>query len=491
MLDYRDVISRYHHLAPGTAINKTDKVKQIQNVATSEKAKLNADQPAILAKTSMWSAIRAMYCPLILAIACTSLVSIVDVHVAGFLGSSVQAAVGLAEQLLSLFTMFLLSISVGTTAIVSRARGENDYDGADYTVGQSLSFSICIGIFLAIAATITAHGIFPVLAKSPDVISQSDFYFTIYALYLVPFSVVCISNAAFRAIGNARVTLIIVFTELIINIAGDYLTVLGNWPVPGLGIKGIAASSIAGALVAASLTLYFISRSPLKNSVSKMFPLSFVALRRISRVGIPSAIHGLSWSTSMLVVFFILKFVEHPTAALASWTIGMRIACIIDIPLIALRMTVAPMIGQCLGARDAKRAIRTSWSVALIAVIFTVITSCSLFLLAQPLAQIFTRDPKTVEYTVSFLNICALTLPFHAVDSVLMGALQGAGDTRGPMWIFIFTNWIVRLPLAWWLSSINNWNPVGVWLAIAVSAITGACMIVYRFTKNKWLTQTV
>jgi putative MATE family efflux protein len=426
-----------------------------------------------------------------LAIICTSLVSVVDVQVAGFIGPSAQAAVGLSEQLLFKFTIFLLSIATGTTAIVSRAWGGNNNDDAVYATGQSLSFSLLLGIILTIAATAGAHFIVPLLANSPDVISQADMYLTIYALYLVPFSVVCISNAAFRAIGNARATLAIVFIELVINVAGDYLTVVGNWPVPGLGIRGIAGSSIVGALVAASLTLYLISRSPLRASLTKMLPISIDALKRVLSVGLPSAFHGLSWSTSIFVVFFLLKGVENPTAALAAWTIGMRIESLIEIPLVALRMAVGPIVGQCLGAKNPDRAVRGCWWVASIGVILMALTAGALFLLAQPVAHIFSRDPKTIACTVSYLSIGAWALPARALDSVLIGALHGAGDTRGPMWIFVFTNWIVRLPLAWWLCFVVGWGSAGVWLAITVSAILGAGLIVGRFFTGSWKMQRV
>ena len=119
-----------------------------------------------------------------------------------------QAAVGLAEHIIFLFMVFIVSVGVGTTAIVSRAWGEKDRAAANYATGQSLSFSIALGTLLTVAATMTAHYLVPFFAQSADVISLTDNYLTAYALYLVPFSIVCIANAAFRAIGNARITLL-------------------------------------------------------------------------------------------------------------------------------------------------------------------------------------------------------------------------------------------------------------------------------------------
>ena len=73
-------------------------------------------------------------------------------------------------------------------------------------------------------------------------VALGKIYLSIYTFMLIPFSIICCTNAAYRAVGNAKTPLLIVLILTIINIAGDYLTVFGNWPVPNLGIRGIAFS---------------------------------------------------------------------------------------------------------------------------------------------------------------------------------------------------------------------------------------------------------
>ena len=48
-------------------------------------------------------------------------------------------------------------------------------------------------------ALFTARFVVPLFTQAPDVVAQCDLYLTVYSLYLVPFSLVCIANAAFRA----------------------------------------------------------------------------------------------------------------------------------------------------------------------------------------------------------------------------------------------------------------------------------------------------
>jgi len=438
-----------------------------------------------------WSVIWNMSWPLVIATMSVSLIGAVDVQVAGLLGPTAQAAVGLAEHVLSMFNMLILSVGVGTTAIVARAVGAKNHSEVEYSTAQSITLSLFMGLLLSCCAAWSAHLIIPCFAQDPAVASQSVMYLGIYALYMVPFSLVCISNSALRAIGAPGLTVAIVLTELLVNILGDYATVIGNWPVAGLGIRGIACSSIAGAVSASCVAALCIWYSPLKLAFRKLLPISIDAAMRVLRIGVPAAIHGVTWALSVFLVFFILKAVHNPTAALASWAIGMRVEALLLIPLIALRLSVASIVGQSLGARQTAVAVRAGWSVAGIAVTLMSAIGTAVFMFAKQIVAAFSADATTIEYTASFLCFGAVALPFRGLDNALSGALQGAGDTRTSMWILLFTNWIVRLPLAWLLCLKLECGPPGAWMAIAISGILAALLICLRYAQGSWTKKAV
>ena len=92
-----------------------------------------------------------------------------------------------------------------------------------------------------------------------------------------------------------------------------------------------------------------------------------------------------------------------PTAALASWTIGVRMETILFMPLLALSMAVSAIVGQCLGAKECKRAFMAGWHTAGIGVVFMIAAATVLFTFAHPLAALMSHDPKTIECAFSFL----------------------------------------------------------------------------------------
>lgn len=453
-------------------------------------ARLAPESP--LVSGSLWRAIWVMSWPLLVATVASSIVALVNVQVAGQLGAASQAAVGLAEQFIFIFQVFLMSVGVGTTAVVSRAYGKQDFAEADFATAQSISLSILMGLVLTVTAFGTAHYVVPLLSQEPDANVQGNLYLTVYALYLVPFSLVCIANAAFRAIGNARIPLIIICIEVTINIAGDYLTVVYNWPIPGLGVRGIAASAVAGALIASIMAIVLLQRSQLQGSLRQLLPLSASFTKRLMNIGIPAALQRLSWALSVFGLFFILSRVANPTAAVAAWTVGMRIEGLLFMPELALSLAVSSIIGQNLGAKRIDRAFRAGWTVTGIAAGLMGTVAVGEFIFARQLALMMSaNDPATIECTTGFLQINAIGAVSQAVNAVLSGALQGAGDTKITMWISVVCNWIIRLPLAWFLAIHMGMGANGAWISMAASATISAVAVAVRFQTGGWVHRKV
>jgi putative MATE family efflux protein len=450
-------------------------------------AQATKDNRKSLVTGNLWRAIWVMSWPLLLTTIGNSLVGLTDVKVSSYLGSSAQAAVGLAEQLLFTFMLFIMAVGVGTTALVARAYGAEDSEEMLDCAGQSFTLSIMLGVTMAVICAVTANFMLPFFTASPQVAVIGSQYLGAYSLMLIPFSVTVIANSSFRAIGDSKTPLLIVTTMTIINVVGDYVTVLGNWPVAGLGVMGMVYAALAASLTGAILAVVLMRRSVLKNSLTRIWPANFKTIRRISNIGMPSALQRLAWSMSVFVVFFILKDCHNSTCALASWTIGMRCESVIFMPLMALSLAVSSIVGQSLGAHEADRAFKAGWRVTWIGIWMMVFMSVVLYVFAREIASYFATDPGTVAYTISYLRINCLAEPFLALAQVLTGALQGAGDTKPVMWFSISCNWLIRLPIAYIGVLYLHMGPDGVWWGMSISIMLQAFMVLARYQSKQWI----
>lgn len=454
-----------------------------ENIATQNESSAGS---APLVEGSLWRAIWIMSWPLLITTVANSLVGLTDLYVAGHLGSIAQAAVGLSEQIIFMFLLFIMATGTGTTALVSRYWGKGDRETAfDYTA-QSLVMAIVLGILLAISSYFSAHHVLGAFTESREVTRLCTVYLGIFSLYMIPFSVVCISNAAFRAIGDAKTPLFVVSTFTVLSIVGDFLLVLNNWPIANLGVRGIAISALTSSSIAALLALYKLSRSELAPSLKRLNRVLPDMLRKIVKIGIPSAIQRMAWATSTFVLFFILARCPLPTEALASWSIGMRVEGLMFMPVMALSMAVSSIVGQNLGAREIERAYKAGWQVAWIGIGMLTVMAAVLFLSAVPIAHCFSKDSQTIEYVISYLRVNSLSEPFLALGMILGGAFQGAGETRTPMWITFLSNWVIRLPLAYYLALHLGHGPTGAWWAMTLSVVIMGLVTAWRFKARTW-----
>ncbi|NIS62590.1 MAG: MATE family efflux transporter, partial [Proteobacteria bacterium] len=69
---------------------------------------------------------------------------------------------------------------------------------------------------------------------------------------------------------------------------------------------------------------------------------------------------------------------------------------------------------------------------------------------------------------------------------ILGGGLQGAGDTRGAMWVIIIGMWFIRLPLAFLFALVLGYGATGVWVVMVISLIFQGTFMAFRFGRGRW-----
>jgi Na+-driven multidrug efflux pump len=96
------------------------------------------------------------------------------------------------------------------------------------------------------------------------------------------------------------------------------------------------------------------------------------------------------------------------------------------------------------------------------------------------------KETAVLEETTRYLRINMISEPFMALSLILGGGLQGAGDTRGTMWVIIVGMWLIRLPLAYFLGIILGYGATGVWVAMVTSMTCQGVLMAQRFGRGRW-----
>jgi MATE family multidrug resistance protein len=414
-------------------------------------------------------------------------VGFADVYVAGFISPEVQAAVGFVSLLYFFVIIIANAISIGTVALVSRAIGGENFGRALEVARQSLLSGCLVAAALTVAGLTLSRQIVAVAGFPPQIREIAETFLRIFAIALGANYLLLISNALFRASGDVKKPLVTMFFVMTVNVLGDFVLVFGLWGIPPLGYPGIAIATAVSVVLGMVINLGLLSRTRWRAVYQGSWALLPETIRQIVRLGWPAAMLQIAWNAGTIVLYNILsRLGEASITALAAIANGLRIEAMIFLPAFALNMSASVLIGQNLGAGEPGRAERTGWRIAAAGIVTLSAMAVMVFIRADDFAALVAKDPAVLEETARYLRYNMIGQPFIALSLSLAGGLQGAGDTRGTMWVIVIAMWLIRLPLAWTLALPLGFGAAGVWAAMVVSMVCQGLLMARRFRAGKW-----
>lgn len=429
-----------------------------------------------------WAAIWRLSWPLVVTMVANALVGLLDTWIAGRIDPTSQAAVRLTMQLVLLINATITAASIGCQALVSRFVGADDWSQAAKAAQQAILLGFWMSVAVLAPVFALAPTCFAAMGAQPDVQLAGAHYLRILVLGLLPMDLAILLNAVFRARGRTVALLISNMAEL-----GTWAACsLGLGLVAGWGLNGLGVGFVAGKLAGMSTAWAIFRKTRLASHISTDWRVEAAWVRRILDIGLPAGVQVMVRNFGMMGFFGILNRLAHPTASVAAFAIGMGIESLAFLPVFALNIATATLVGQHLGAGQADEAERSAWRIVGVAVAVMTATGASFYFGAEPFARIFTQDPVVVGIAADYLRIAALSEPFLGLVMVLNGALQGAGETKVPMMATFGAQILFRLPLAYGLALPLAWGASGAWWGMTVSMGVQSAIVVMLFKRGTW-----
>ena len=117
-------------------------------------------------------------------------------------------------------------------------------------------------------------------------------------------------------------------------------------------------------------------------------------------------------------------------------------------------------------------------------IVLGLLTFAAVYLFGDAMMRIFTNDADVIVIGKEYLLIICGFFIVHGALNVYNGALRGAGDTLFPMVTSLVCLWIIRIPLAYYLSS---WlGRSGIWWAIVASITIGLIVTFIYYKTGIW-----
>ncbi len=461
--------------------------------ATDRFAITDGPDGAILIKGSPWAVIWHMSWPLTLNMLALAVMNLFEGWIAGRLGADAQAAMGIGGQLWFLFMMMTLALSAGTTAVVSRFCGAGDTKSAVQAGRQALLCALVLSTGATLFGLLTSRMVLHALGASPMVEDQGVVYLNICLLSMVPYTALWITNAIFRASGDAytpMLTMLLVFGLIMLC---EFVMCIGP---AQMGIRGIGLSWIVCSVVGVGLNLIRLKDSSLGGvcdwRTAWREGLSLSWAKRFLVVGVPSCLQDLALIGGSLGVFLVLSKTPQPLIAQAAWAAGWRLEETLTLmPMYGLNLAAAAIVGQNLGAGKAARAASCGWRVMALGAAVNIFVALAMLIQAPHIAALLCANDAVTSSCTDYLRIVCWTEPFFACWRILSGAMQGAGYTFVPMFATVFSFAILRISLAFLFLHLSHGDSMGIWASMAASTVVAGLIMIYFWRRGDWQLQPV
>ncbi|MFI3201212.1 MAG: MATE family efflux transporter [Eubacteriales bacterium] len=398
--------------------------------------------------------------------------------------SSVEevSAVTIGSQIMNTITSFCTGLAMGTTILLGMYIGSGKSEKASKVVGTSISLFSIIGFLISLYVMLSNDAIATIMKTPTESFVQTKSYLFLAGfgtLFIVAYNVL---GSIFRGIGDSKTPLIAVAIACIANILLDFILVA--WLEQGA--TGAAIATVTAQAISVILSLVIIRKKALPFTLTKNhLRFSKHYIKKILMLGIPVALQGVLVSISFLFITSII----NTLGIFASAAVGIveKITGIVMIVPLSFSQSLAAFTAQNFGANEFNRARKALHYSIVFSLSFGIITAYLSAFHGTIFTTLFTSDVNITRSALEYLKSYAIDCIFVAIMFSFNGYFNGCGSTTFVMIHSIAGAFFVRIPLAYFFSTLPNTNLFLIGLSTPSSTLLQIflCLGYYYYTKKK------
>lgn len=405
--------------------------------------------------------------------------NVVDTFYGGLVSTQALAVMSLAFPTFFVVIAVGAGISTGATALIGHALGAGEQEGARRFSVQSLSFGLLHGLFLSLAGPLVTPLLFRWLGAEGNYLSQALSYINVLLAGGVFFILNQVLNASLNASGDTKSFRNFLVAGFFLNLVYDPWFLFGGLGVPPLGLPGIAWATVAVQLCGNIYLLTRVRRTGLLDGFrpSHLLPRRHTYLD-LARQGFPASLNMLTVAMGIFVItWFLGRFGKD---AVAAYGIAARLEQMALLPVMGLNIATLALVAQNSGAGLTGRVRETIKGALVRGVSVMAVIALIFFLLADRLVQLFTPDPAVIAIGTSYLHVAALVFCAYVILYINVFALQGLKRPQFAIWIGLYRQFLLPLPVFYLFSLHLGWGVRGIWWGIFLVTWSAAVIsIVY------------
>lgn len=423
-----------------------------------------------------------------------SLLGLVDVIMVSKLGESQVAAVGIGNRIFFFNLLLVVGVSGAVGILAAQYFGAGKMEGVRRTLLQSWVCAIFLTLPFAVVYRVFPEQIVAFVNVQADFIHYARDYLYVCGWSIIFTAIVVPLESALRAIGEAKMPTYVGLVAVIINGVLNALLIFGLYGFPEMDVAGAALGTTISR-GAQTVILLFITYKTYKKVLptqEDIEPASNAkARKRYFNVAWPMIVHDGAWAMGVLVYSVI--FAKLGVTELAIISLLSPIEAVLISAFIGFAVAASTILGHELGAENYQRAFYQSWFFLALSVSIAFVLGVSIWLSSELVGEWLAKaQAPNLEMSLNVTLVMALGMFLKVFNMVgIGGVLRSGGDIKYSIFIDLFGQWGIGIPLAILTGIVLGWPLHWVLVAILAEEVVKVGLTTYRIYGRKWLKNLV
>lgn len=373
--------------------------------------------------------------------------NLVDTWFIARLGAEPLAAVSFTFPVVFAVISLAIGLGIGTSAVVAGLLGRGAHDTVRRRATDAALLALAVGVLLSVLGLATLEPLFRLLGADAALMPHIHDYMGIWYLGAAALIVPRVLNSVLRAQGNTLIPGLMMALAALLNGLLDWLLIFGVGPLPALGVQGAALATV---LSWCAMTAALFWQRELRECLDlrHLTPSGLMeSWRELGRIAVPAAITSVFTPLALALVTRIVA--GHGHHAVAGYGVGTRIEAIAQIGVLALSMTLPPLVSQNAGAGQHERVRRAIFGCFVFVLVWQLGIWLLLQLLAPWLVASYSPGGEMSEVLRSFLWWVPLGLGAQGVVILAVSSFNALHEPARAMRLSVVRLFLLTVPLAW------------------------------------------
>ncbi len=381
----------------------------------------------------------SMTWPMLLGVFALMSFQLVDSFFISLLGTEPLAAMGFTMPINQLMVGFQVGMGIAATALISRALGAKEQRYAQQLSSLVLLVGGIVMAVLVLAIWLLKMPALHALGAENSLFTYTDSYWLPWLISSWAHAFLYFGTSLSRAYGDTKLPGLIMVAASLLNMALDPVFIF----VLDFGLPGAAYATITSCIIMGSL---LFTRLGQRHWLLFQFEGLNIrsALHSIAQISLPAMLSQLMPGIAALLATRVVA--AFGSAAIAAWALGSRLEMFSIVMVLALTMSMPPILGHMLGAKQLTKAHQLVRLAARFVLLTQAVIALVWLALRPLMVSTLTQDADTATYLASYMLWVPISYSAIGVCILMVSVCNALGMPMRAVVISLFRLFAFYLP---------------------------------------------